>query len=36
LAFVEGATHGFTPMPEFGDTFGRTLDFVKAWLAERF
>ncbi len=35
LAFVERATHGFTPMPEFGDTFGRTIHFVKAWLAER-
>jgi hypothetical protein len=37
LAFVEGATHSFTALaPEFGDTFGRTLEFVSAWLADRF
>jgi acetyl esterase/lipase len=37
LAFVEGATHGFTPMsPVFGDTFNLTLDFVAGWLADRF
>ena len=37
LAFVDGATHGFTPLaPEFGDTFARTVDFVADWLAERF
>ena len=37
LAFVEGATHGFTPLePEYGDTLGRTVRFAAAWLAERF
>jgi hypothetical protein len=37
LAFVEGATHGFTPLePRYGDTLGRTVDFAAAWLAERF
>jgi len=43
LAYVEGATHGFsacvacaqTPN-QFGDTTARTFEFVAAWLSERF
>ena len=35
FALVEGATHGFTPCrPEYGDTLGRTFDYVDAWLAQ--
>jgi hypothetical protein len=37
LAFVEGATHGFTPLDAgFGDTFGRTVGYIADWLDERF
>ena len=43
LAFVEGATHSFTPCKpcerapgQFGDTEKRTFDYVAAWLAARF
>jgi pimeloyl-ACP methyl ester carboxylesterase len=43
LAFVEGATHGFTPCTacattpgEFGDTVGETFDYVSSWLTRNF
>ena len=37
IAFVEGATHGFTPLrPEYGDTLARTMDHVAHWLDARF
>lgn len=43
LAFVEGATHGFTPCTacattpgEFGDTVAETFDYVTHWLTSRF
>lgn len=43
IAFVEGATHGFTPCEpcarvsgQFGDTTARTFDYVAAWIAARF
>jgi pimeloyl-ACP methyl ester carboxylesterase len=43
LAFVEGATHGFTPCTqcerspnEFGDTVKTTFDYVASWLGARF
>ena len=37
VAFVEGATHGLTPSAtEYGDTLGRTVEFVGQWLAKRF
>ncbi|MCR0985583.1 alpha/beta hydrolase [Roseomonas populi] len=43
IAFVEGATHGFTPCEpcarvpgQFGDTMKRTFDHVAGWTATRF
>lgn len=43
MAFVEGASHNFTPQEdaesyphEFGDTVKRCFDFVDAWIGERF
>jgi cytidine deaminase len=43
LAFVEGASHGFTPCGacedtpgEFGDTVTTTFDYLGAWLEERY
>jgi pimeloyl-ACP methyl ester carboxylesterase len=43
IAFVEGATHGFTPCApcartpgEFGDTVAHTFDYIAAWLGPRF
>jgi hypothetical protein len=43
IAFVEGATHGFTPCQacertpgEYGDTVKRLFDHVDGWLAARF
>jgi pimeloyl-ACP methyl ester carboxylesterase len=43
IAFVEGATHGFTPCQpcertpgEFGDTMNRTFDYVAEWIAPRY
>ena len=33
IAYVEGASHGFTPcQPEYGDTMKRTFDYLDAWL----
>ncbi len=35
LAYVEGASHGFTPCrPEYGDTMTRTFDYVDGWLSD--
>jgi hypothetical protein len=35
VAAVEGATHLFQPCrPAFGDTEGRTFDFVDSWLSK--
>lgn len=35
IAYVEGASHGFTPCrPEYGDTMKRTFDFVDSWLSD--
>jgi pimeloyl-ACP methyl ester carboxylesterase len=32
---VEGANHGFLPCrSEYGDTFGKTFDFVDGWLSK--
>lgn len=43
LAFVEGASHGFTPCEacedtpgEFGDTVSTTFDYLGEWLEERY
>jgi len=37
LKFIEGATHGFTPLrPEFGDTQAVATDTIIQWIAERF
>jgi hypothetical protein len=43
VAFVEGATHGFTPCTacaktpgQYGDTVARTFDYVTQWLNARF
>lgn len=43
LAFVEGATHGFTPCTacastpgEFGDTVAETFDYVANWLHQNY
>ncbi|TPG57788.1 hypothetical protein EAH89_10210 [Roseomonas nepalensis] len=43
IAFVEGATHGFTPCEpcarapgQSGDTMARSFDHVAAWIAARF
>jgi pimeloyl-ACP methyl ester carboxylesterase len=40
IAFVEGATHGFTPCPncngQYGDTVARTFDYIAGWMAPRF
>ncbi len=43
IAFVEGATHGFTPCQpcagrpgQFGDTMASTFDHVAAWIRHRF
>lgn len=43
VAFVEGATHGFTPCAacaktpgQYGDTVARTFDYVTSWLNARF
>ena len=43
VAFVEGATHGFTPCEacaktpgQYGDTVARTFDYVTQWLNARF
>jgi pimeloyl-ACP methyl ester carboxylesterase len=35
IAYVEGASHGFTPCrPEYGDTMKRTFDYVDGWLSD--
>jgi pimeloyl-ACP methyl ester carboxylesterase len=35
IAYVEGASHGFTPCkPEYGDTMKRTFDYVDSWLSD--
>ena len=35
IAYVEGASHGFTPCrPEYGDTMKRTFDYVDSWLGD--
>jgi hypothetical protein len=35
LVGVEGANHGFLPCrPEYGNTFGKTFDFVDSWLSK--
>jgi hypothetical protein len=35
IAYVEGASHGFTPCrPGYGDTMKRTLDHIDRWLRE--
>lgn len=37
LVYVEGASHGFTPInEEYSGTFERTFDYVDNWLQERF
>jgi acetyl esterase/lipase len=43
IAFTEGATHGITPCQpcaktpgQFGDTVGRTFDYVANWVGARF
>jgi hypothetical protein len=43
LAYVEGATHGFTPCTacattpgEFGDTVGETFNYVSSWATHHF
>jgi pimeloyl-ACP methyl ester carboxylesterase len=37
LKFIEGATHGFTPLrPEFGNTQAVATDTIIQWIAERF
>ncbi len=35
IAYVEGASHGFTPCrPEYGDTMKRTFDYLDSWLSD--
>jgi alpha-beta hydrolase superfamily lysophospholipase len=35
--FIEGATHGFTPLrPEFGDTQAVAVETIIQWIGERF
>lgn len=40
IAFVEGATHGITPCAncngQYGDTVGRTFDYIARWMDTRF
>jgi alpha-beta hydrolase superfamily lysophospholipase len=37
LKFIEGATHGFTPLrPEFGDTQAVAVETIIQWIGERF
>ena len=35
LAYVEGASHGYTPCrPEYGDTMKRTFDYIDKWISD--
>ncbi len=37
LKFIEGATHGFTPLrPEFGDTQAIAVETIIRWIAQHF